>query len=152
MDTDQSEPLLRVFTKEVPEIANGLVEIKAVARMPGIRSKVAIMSRSPNIDAMIVCVGAAGTRLHRIIDQLNGERIELVHWHEAPETLIVNALQPAKIGGVFLDPPNHRATVVVSEDQLSLVAGDRGSQNLELASRLSGWRIEVTTGESKKDR
>src|SRR5262249_9156790 len=140
---DESEQVTRLFNEEVPEVVNGLVEIKAVARMPGIRSKEAIQSRSPNIDAMGVCVGVKGSRLRRIIDRLGGERIELVHWHDDPEMLIANALQPAKIDRVLLDHAQHRAKVEVSEDHLSLIAGGRGSQNRELASRLCGWQIEV---------
>jgi N utilization substance protein A len=145
VDIDNNNGVIALLSEEIPEIANGLVEIKAVARIPGIRSKIAILSQSPNIDAMGVCVGVGGCRLHRIIDRLNGERIELVTWHDAMETLIANALQPAKIDQVHLDLAQERATVVVTEDQLSLVSGSSGSQNRELASRLCGWELEVVT-------
>lgn len=145
MGIEENDQVVRLFTEEVPEIASGLVEIKAIARMPGLRSKVAIQSRSPDVDAFGACVGVRGSRLHRIIDRLDGERIELVHWTDDLKALIVNALQPARIDGVQLDATLHQATAVVTEDQLSLVSGIRGSQNRELASRLCGWPIEVVT-------
>lgn len=137
-----------LFAEEIPEIGNGLVEIKAVARLPGIRSKLAVRSASPTVDAINACVGQGGCRLHRIIDRLGGERIELVAWHDAPESLIAHALQPAKVERVILDAKRQVATVIVKQDQLSLVQGARGSQNRELASQISGWDIDVRCEEA----
>jgi transcription termination/antitermination protein NusA len=151
MTPDIDDTILRIFNEEVPEIANGLIEIKAVARLPGIRSKVAINGRAENIDAMSVCVGVNGCILHRIIDRLQGERIELVKWEDIPEKLIANALQPARIDGVLLDPNLRKAMVIVSAEQIALVEGIRGNQNLELARRLSGWHITAVTDKPKEN-
>jgi N utilization substance protein A len=134
--------LARLFAQEVPEIASGVVEIKAIARKPGVRSKLLVQSRDPGIDAVGVCVGKRGSRIKRIVDQLDGERIDLFRWNDSPEELIANALQPAAIEKVILHPAQHRAVVVVKEDQRSWVEGRQG-ENRELASRLCGWLIEV---------
>jgi N utilization substance protein A len=142
MPPDDAERVAILFAQEVPEIAAGLVEIKAIARKPGVRTKLALRRRAAHVDAIGVCVGVRGSRIHRIVDQLGGERIDLVLWDDAPERLIANALQPARIEGVILHPARHRATVVVSADQVSLTAGP-GDENRALASRLCGWEIEV---------
>ncbi len=142
MPTDEAEQIARLFAQEVPEIAAGIVEIKAIARKPGVRSKLALQSRSPHVDALGACVGVRGCRIHRIVDQLGKERIDLILWDDSPKELIVKALQPAGIEKVILHPAQHRATVIVREDQLSLAVG-RGDVNRELASRLCGWEIEV---------
>ena len=152
MPTDETERVARLFAQEVPEIAAGDVQIKAIARKAGVRSKLALQKGAPGIDAIGVCVGVRGCRIRRIVEQLEGERIDLILWDDCPERLIANALQPAKIEKVILHPAQHRATVIVRKDQLSFVAGSgdesqgvigSGEENRKLASRLSGWQITV---------
>src|SRR5262249_8665416 len=140
--TDDIGLVARLFAQEVPEIAAGNIQIKAIARKPGYRSKLALRSQDPRVDCIGACVGIRGSRLKNVVDALGGERIDLVRWHDTPELLIVNALQPAAIERVILHPAEHRAVVVVTPDQVSLVLGRRG-ENRQLASELSGWRIEV---------
>jgi len=138
-DTDHVASL---FAEAVPEIAAGSVEIRAIARKPGYRSKLALFSRDPRVDCVGVCVGVRGSRIKNVIDALGGERIELVRWHDSPDQLITAALQPAAIERVILHPAEHRAVVVVHPEQVSLVLGRRG-ENRQLASELSGWQIDV---------
>src|SRR5690242_1315652 len=142
MPNDEADVVARLFAREVPEIADGVIEIKAIARRPGIRSKLALSSHDPRVDCVGACVGIRGSRIKNVIEQLDGERIDLIRWHDSPETLIANALQPAHIKWVTLHPAQHRATVIVEEDSLSLAHG-RGDVNRELASRLCGWEIEI---------
>jgi N utilization substance protein A len=142
MTSDQAE-VFAFFSQEVPEVAEGAVEIKAIARKPGVRSKVAVYSHDPSVDCVGACVGVRGCRIRRIVDRLDGERIDLVRWDESLERLISNSLQPAVVEAVVLHPAQHRATVVVKEDQLSLATGLRGV-NRELASRICAWDIEIT--------
>jgi N utilization substance protein A len=142
MPNDEGEVIVRLLTQVVPEIAAGVVEVRAVARLPGLRCKLALSSHDPGVDCVGVCVGVRGSRIKKVVDQLEGERIDLFRWHDAPEQLICDALQPAAIAEVILHPAQHRATVVVTEDQVSLALG-RGGVNRDLASKLSGWDIEV---------
>lgn len=139
---DDIDYLKRLVTEAVPEVAVGSIEIRAVARKPGSRSKLALSSRDPRVDCVGACVGTRGCRIKKVVDQLNGERIDLIRWQDAPEQLIANALHPAVVERVVLLPAEHRAVVVVAPEQVSLVLG-RGGENLHLASELSGWRIEV---------
>jgi N utilization substance protein A len=134
--------VVRLFAQEIPEIAAGTVEIKAIARKPGYRSKLALYSRDPRVDCVGACVGVRGFRIKNIVDELGGERIDLFRWSDTAEQLITNALQPAAIERVILRPAEHRAVVAVKPDQVSLVLGRRGL-NRELASDLSGWQIDV---------
>ena len=136
--------LRRLFETEVPEITDQSVTISALVREAGYRSKAAVRSSSANIDAVMACVGALGTRIKRIVDELGGERIDIVRWSESPQELIPHALQPAEIDTVTLFPLLGRAIVLVREDQLSLAIGQRG-QNVRLASRLAGWDLEIMT-------
>jgi transcription termination/antitermination protein NusA len=138
-DTDT---VVRLFREEVPEVADGTIEIKAIARKPGYRCKLALQSRDTNVDCIGKCVGIRGFRIKNIVDTLGGERLDLIRWSDSPEQFITNALQPAKIEKVILHPAEHRAMVVVQPDQVSLVQGRRG-ENQQLASELSGWRIEI---------
>jgi transcription termination/antitermination protein NusA len=140
--SDDIDTVARLLTREVPEIAAGTVEIKAIARKPGYRSKLAVHSLDPHVDAIAACVGVRGFRIKNVVDALGGERIDLVRWQESPEQMIVNSLQPAAIARVVLHPAEHRAVVVVLPDQVALVLG-RGGANRELASELTGWQIEV---------
>src|SRR5262249_53261762 len=139
---DDIDPVVRLFAGEVPEIAAGSIEIKAVARKPGYRCKLALQSRDPRGGRVGACVGVRRRRLQNLVDELGGERIDIVRWNDSPEQLITNALQPAAIERVILHPAERRAVVVVRPDQVSLVLG-RGGENRRLASELSGWQIEV---------
>jgi N utilization substance protein A len=134
----------RLFEQEIPEIADRTIEIKAVAREAGYRSKVAVSSIDLKVDCVGACVGVRGSRIKNIVDELGGERIDIVRWNDSLQVLIPNALQPASVEEVFLYPRLGRAIVLVKEDQLSLAIGRRG-QNVRLASKLVGWDIEIMT-------
>lgn len=134
--------IAKLFELEVPEIAAGVVEIKAIAREAGSRSKVAVFSHDPNIDPVGSCVGQRGIRVSSVISELGGENIDIVAWSDDEAKLIASALSPAKVLNVDLDEMHHIATVDVSEDQLSLAIGKRG-QNVRLAAELTGWKIDV---------
>jgi N utilization substance protein A len=136
----------RLFEQEIPEIADGVIQIRAMAREPGYRSKVAVSSSDPRVDCVGACVGVRGNRIKNIVDELAGERIDIVRWDDNLEVLIPNALQPAEVEQVILCKMLGRAIVLVREDQLSLAIGRRG-QNVRLASKLSGWDIEIMTQE-----
>ncbi len=136
----------RLFELEIPEIADQIISIRALAREAGYRSKVAVSSIDTKVDAVGACVGVRGTRIKNIVDELGGERIDIVRWNESLQVLIPNALQPAEIDEVMLCQLLGRAIVLVREDQLSLAIGRRG-QNVRLASKLVGWDIEIMTSE-----
>lgn len=136
----------RLFEQEIPEIVDGVIEVRAMAREPGYRSKVAVSSTDARVDCVGACVGVRGNRIKNIVDELGGERIDIVRWDENLEVLIPNALQPAEVEQVILCKMLGRAIVLVREDQLSLAIGRRG-QNVRLASKLSGWDIEIMTQE-----
>lgn len=137
-----SDLLRRLFEIEVPEIADGLVEIKAIAREPGERSKVAVVSNSSNLDAVRTCVGMRGSRVQMIVNELGGEKIDILEWNPVPEKFIASALSPAKIISVIVNQGNKSAKVIVPDDQLSLAIGKRG-QNVRLAAKLTGWNIDI---------
>jgi N utilization substance protein A len=134
----------RLFEEEIPEIDERIIDIRAVAREAGYRSKVAVTSIDMKVDAVGACVGVRGSRIKNVIEELNGERIDIVRWNDALQVLIPNALQPAQISDVFTYPRLGRAIVLVTDDQLSLAIGRRG-QNVRLASKLVGWDIEIMT-------
>ena len=134
--------LRKLFEMEVPEIAEGIVEVKAVAREPGHRSKIAVASREPGVDPVGACVGPKGSRVRNVVTQLRGEKIDVVPWSEDPATYVANALQPAKVKEVRTDPETQTALVIVPDYQLSLAIGKEG-QNARLAARLTGWRIDI---------
>jgi N utilization substance protein A len=136
----------RLFEQEIPEIAEGTIEIRAMAREPGFRSKVAVSSYDQRVDCVGACVGVRGNRIKNIVDELAGERIDIVRWNDDLQELIPNALQPAEVEDVILCQMLGRAIVLVREDQLSLAIGRRG-QNVRLASKLCGWDIEIYTQE-----
>lgn len=136
----------RLFEQEIPEIADGVIEIRAISREPGYRSKVAVWSSDQRVDCVGACVGVRGNRIKNIVDELAGERIDIVRWDDNLETLVPNALQPAEVEQVILCEMLGRAIVLVKEDQLSLAIGRRG-QNVRLASKLVGWDIEIMTQE-----
>jgi N utilization substance protein A len=136
----------RLFELEVPEIADNIIEIKRVVREPGYRTKMAVISQDPKIDCIGACVGVRGSRIKAVIDELRGERIDIIRWSDSLETLIMNGLKPATINidNIFPDVDSHSAVVLVDEDQQSLAIGKKG-QNVRLASRLCGWDIEIKT-------
>ena len=136
----------RLFELEIPEIADNVIQIRALAREAGFRSKVAVSSLDTKVDAVGACVGVRGTRIKNIVDELGGERIDIVRWNESLQVLIPNSLQPAEIEEVMLCHLLGRGIVLVREDQLSLAIGRRG-QNVRLASKLVGWDIEIMTSE-----
>jgi transcription termination/antitermination protein NusA len=132
----------RLFELEVPEIANGIVEIKAAAREPGHRTKIAVWSNDPNVDPVGACVGARGARVRMVTTELRGEKVDIVPYSEDPREFVMRALQPAKVKEVILDEESGTATVIVNDYQLSLAIGKEG-QNARLAARLTGWRIDI---------
>ncbi|MBQ9591083.1 MAG: transcription termination/antitermination protein NusA [Butyrivibrio sp.] len=140
----------RLFEQEVAEIQDGTVEIKSIAREAGSRTKIAVYSNNPNVDAVGACVGVNGARVNLIVDELNGEKIDVINWDENPGNLIQNALSPAKIVAVFADPDEKSAKVVVPDYQLSLAIGKEG-QNARLAARLTGYKIDIKSETQAKD-
>lgn len=136
----------RLFEQEIPEISDGVIEVKAMAREPGYRTKIAVSSTDQRVDSVGACVGVRGNRIKNIVDELAGERIDIVRWSDDLQVLIPNALQPAEVEEVILCQMLGRAIVLVREDQLSLAIGRRG-QNVRLASKLCGWDIEIMTRE-----
>ena len=136
----------RLFEVEVPEVAERIIEIKAMAREAGYRTKIAVASIDSKVDAVGACVGVRGSRIKNIVDELNGEKIDIVRWNESSQILIGNALKPAEVSEISLCFELGRATVVVRDDQLSLAIGKRG-QNVRLAARLTGWDVDILTPE-----
>ena len=138
----------RLFELEVPEIADDIIEIRRVVREPGYRTKMAVLSQDPKIDCIGACVGVRGSRIKAVIDELRGERIDIIRWSDSLETLVMNGLKPAAIhlDNIYADVDNHAVVVVVDEDQQSLAIGKKG-QNVRLASRLCGWDIDIKTRE-----
>ena len=138
----------RLFELEVPEIAEGIIEIKHLAREPGYRTKIAVTSYDPKIDCVGACVGVRGSRIRNIIDELNGEKIDIIRWNDSPEVLIMNALKPAEIESITLNDATEEAEVLVAEDQLSLAIGKKG-QNVRLAAKLTGWAINIVSADDQ---
>ncbi|MGA1265917.1 MAG: transcription termination factor NusA [Phycisphaerales bacterium] len=134
----------RLFEAEVPEVADRVIEIKAMSREPGFRTKLAVSSVDSKVDAVGACVGVRGSRIRNIVDELGGEKIDIVRWNESSQVLIANALKPAEVEEVSLCFELGRATIIVRDDQLSLAIGRRG-QNVRLAARLTGWDVDILT-------
>jgi N utilization substance protein A len=134
----------RLFEQEVPEIAEKVIEIRALAREAGYRTKVAVASFDDKVDPVGACVGIRGSRIKNIVDELGGEKIDIVRWNDSSQVLIANSLMPAKVSEIALCFELARATVVVEEDQLSLAIGKHG-QNVRLAARLTGWDVDILT-------
>ncbi len=141
----------RLFAQEVPEIYDGIVEIKSVARDPGSRAKIAVVSNNSSIDPVGACVGMRGSRVQAVVNEQQGEKIDIIPWSPDAATFIVNALQPAEVMKVVLDEDSTRIEVVVPDDQLSLAIGRRG-QNVRLASQLTGWDIDILTEAEESER
>jgi N utilization substance protein A len=138
-----SEEFYEILHEQV-EIAEGIINIRRIEREPGYRTKLAVDSSDEKVDCVGACVGVRGTRIKSIIDELNGERIDIIRWNDDPQQLIVNALKPAEISHIELDEDNRKALVLVDEDQLSLGIGRKG-QNVRLASKLTHWDIDIMT-------
>jgi N utilization substance protein A len=141
----------KLFKQEVPEIYDNVIEVKAVARDPGSRAKIAVISRDSSIDPVGACVGMRGSRVQAVVNELQGEKIDIIPWSPDEATFIVNALQPAEVVKVVLDEDAERIEVVVPDDQLSLAIGRRG-QNVRLASQLTGWDIDILTEAEESER
>jgi transcription termination/antitermination protein NusA len=143
--------MAKLFAQEVPEIYDGIIEVKAVARDPGSRAKIAVISRDSGIDPVGACVGMRGSRVQAVVGELQGEKIDIVPWSPDPATFVVNALAPAEVAKVVMDEEQRRIEVVVPDDQLSLAIGRRG-QNVRLASQLTGWDIDILTEAEESER
>jgi transcription termination/antitermination protein NusA len=143
--------MAKLFTMEVPEIYDGIIEIKSVARDPGSRAKIAVTSRDSSIDPVGACVGMRGSRVQAVVAELQGEKIDIIPWSPDAASFLVNALQPAEVAKVVLDEDAERIEVVVPDDQLSLAIGRRG-QNVRLASQLTGWDIDILTEAEESER
>ena len=143
--------MAKLFAQEVPEIYDGIIEIKTVARDPGSRAKIAVVSHDSSIDPVGPCIGMRGSRVQAVVGELQGEKIDIIQWSPDPATFIVNALAPAEVAKVVLDEETHRIEVVVPDDQLSLAIGRRG-QNVRLASQLSSWDIDILTEAEESER
>src|SRR5208283_2432435 len=143
--------MAKLFAQEVPEIYDGIIEIKAVARDPGSRAKIAVISRDSGIDPVGACVGMRGSRVQAVVGELQGEKIDIIQWSQDAATFIVNALAPAEVAKVVLDEESERIEVVVPDEQLSLAIGRKG-QNVRLASQLTGWDIDILTEAEESER
>jgi transcription termination/antitermination protein NusA len=143
--------MAKLFAQEVPEIYDGIIEIKAVARDPGSRAKIAVISRDSGIDPVGACVGMRGSRVQAVVGELQGEKIDIIPWSPDPATFVVNALAPAEVAKVVMDEEQRRVEVVVPDDQLSLAIGRRG-QNVRLGSQLTGWDIDILTEAEESER
>ena len=136
------ELIRTLFELEVPEIADGLVEIRAVAREPGYRSKIAVESHAQGVDPVGACVGPRGSRVRMVVSELRGEKIDIIPWHNEPARFVAKALSPARVREVYIDDETREATVIVPDDQLALAIGKEGL-NARLAARLSGWKVDI---------
>src|SRR5688500_13133484 len=143
--------MAKLFAQEVPEIYDGIVEVKAVARDPGSRAKIAVISRDSSVDPVGACVGMRGSRVQAVVNELQGEKIDIIPWSQDIATFVVNALAPAEVSKVVLDEESQRIEVVVPDQQLSLAIGRRG-QNVRLASQLTGWDIDILTEQEESER
>jgi N utilization substance protein A len=142
--------MAKLFAQEVPEIYDGIVEVKAVARDPGSRAKIAVISRDSSVDPVGACVGMRGSRVQAVVNELQGEKIDIIPWTADPANFVVNALAPAEVAKVVLDEDRQRMEVVVPDAQLSLAIGRRG-QNVRLASQLTGWDIDIVTEQEESE-
>ena len=151
LSRSRPEFMAKLFRQEVPEVYDGIIEIRAVARDPGSRAKIAVLSNDSSIDPVGACVGMRGSRVRAVVGELQDEKIDIIQWNADPATFIVNALAPAEVTKVVMDEEAHRIEVVVPDDQLSLAIGRRG-QNVRLASQLTGWAIDIMTEGQESER
>jgi N utilization substance protein A len=143
--------MAKLFAQEVPEVYDGVIEIRAVARDPGSRAKMAVLSNDSGIDPVGACVGMRGSRVQAVVAELQGEKIDIIQWNPDEATFLVNALAPAEVSKVVMDEEDERVEVVVPDEQLSLAIGRRG-QNVRLASQLTGWQIDIMTESQESER
>ena len=141
--------LMKLFQMEVPEVYEGIVEIKGAAREPGYRAKIAVLSHNSDVDPVGACVGVKGSRVQAVVQELKGEKIDIVHWADEPAIFVKNTLSPAQIARVITDETEHTMEVIVPDDQLSLAIGKKG-QNVRLAAKLTGWKIDIRTESESK--
>jgi N utilization substance protein A len=145
------EFIIKLFENEVPEMENGLIEIKAAARDPGLRAKIAVKSNDPRVDAQGTCIGVRGTRVQTVTNELDGERVDVILWSHDPAQFVVSALAPAEINSIIVDEDSHNMDVIVDEANLAQAIG-RGGQNVRLASELTGWQINIMTVEQAEEK
>jgi len=145
------EFIMKLFELEVPEIEEGLLEIKAAARDPGLRAKIAVVSHDPRIDPIGTCIGLRGSRVTSVTNELAGERVDIIHWSAEPAQYVINALAPAEVSSIVVDEDKHSMDVVVDEEQLAMAIG-RGGQNVRLASELTGWKLNIMSREVAEEK
>jgi len=145
------EFVMKLFELEVPEIEEGLLEIKAAARDPGLRAKIAVVSHDPRIDPIGTCIGLRGSRVTAVTNEMAGERVDIIHWSAEPAQYVINALAPAEVSSIVVDEDKHSMDVVVEEEQLAMAIG-RGGQNVRLASELTGWELNIMSRESAEEK
>ena len=145
------EFIMKLFELEVPEIEEGLLEIKAAARDPGLRAKIAVVSHDPRIDPIGTCIGLRGSRVTSVTNELAGERVDIIHWSAEPAQYVINALAPAEVSSIVVDEDRHSMDVVVDEEQLAMAIG-RGGQNVRLASELTGWELNILSREAAEQK
>jgi N utilization substance protein A len=145
------EFIMKLFELEVPEIEEGLLEIKAAARDPGLRAKIAVVSHDPRIDPIGTCIGLRGSRVTSVTNELAGERVDIIHWSADPAQYVINALAPAEVSSIVVDEDRHAMDVVVDEEQLAMAIG-RGGQNVRLASELTGWELNIMSRETADEK
>ena len=145
------EFIMKLFELEVPEIEEGLLEIKAAARDPGLRAKIAVVSHDPRIDPIGTCIGLRGSRVTSVTNELAGERVDIIHWSADPAQYVINALAPAEVSSIVVDEDKHAMDVVVDEEQLAMAIG-RGGQNVRLASELTGWELNIMSREAAEEK
>jgi N utilization substance protein A len=145
------EFIMKLFELEVPEIEQGLLEIKSAARDPGVRAKIAVFTSDKRIDPIGTCVGMRGSRVQAVTGELGGERVDIVLWSEDPAQFVIGALAPANVSSIVVDEEKHAMDVVVDEENLAIAIG-RGGQNVRLASELTGWQINIMTAEESADK
>jgi len=142
---------MKLFELEVPEIEEGLLEIKAAARDPGLRAKIAVVSHDPRIDPIGTCIGLRGSRVTSVTNEMAGERVDIIHWSADPAQYVINALAPAEVSSIVVDEDKHSMDVVVDEEQLAMAIG-RGGQNVRLASELTGWVLNIMSREMAEEK
>jgi N utilization substance protein A len=142
---------MKLFELEVPEIEEELLEIKAAARDPGLRAKIAVVSHDPRIDPIGTCIGLRGSRVTSVTNELAGERVDIIHWSADPAQYVINALAPAEVSSIVVDEDKHSMDVVVDEEQLAMAIG-RGGQNVRLASELTGWDLNIMSREAAEEK
>jgi N utilization substance protein A len=145
------EFIAKLFELEVPEIEEGLLEIKAAARDPGLRAKIAVKSNDPRIDPVGTCVGMRGSRVQAVTQELAGERVDIILWSAEPAQFVINALAPAEVSSIVVDEEHHSMDVVVAEDQQAIAIG-KGGQNVRLASELTSWQLNIMTVDERKEK